>query len=91
MNEPSRAPRTQSHVRAEDVRRARVILTLANGASSSTIEATVPCYRDYINRWRRRFLADRLTACGRGIVVSRRHPDADHGSPHLGEDSATAA
>lgn len=47
-------------IRAEDARRARVILMLADGASYSTIEATVPCYRDYINRWRRRFLADRL-------------------------------
>lgn len=33
---------------------------LANGDSYSAIEATVPCYRDYINRWRRRFLVDRL-------------------------------
>ena len=47
-------------IRAEDARRARVILMLADGRSYSTIEATVPCYRDYINRWRRRFLADRL-------------------------------
>src|SRR6187397_2871471 len=47
-------------IRSEDARRARVILMLANGDSYSTIEATVPCYRDYINRWRRRFLADRL-------------------------------
>src|SRR5881392_2979237 len=47
-------------IRAEDARRARVILMLAHGDSYSTIEATVPCYRDYINRWRRRFLADRL-------------------------------
>src|SRR5918995_1676722 len=47
-------------IRAEDARRARVILMLADGDSYSTIEATVPCYRDYINRWRRRFLADRL-------------------------------
>ena len=47
-------------IRAEDARRARVLLMLANGASYSTIEATVPCYRDYINRWRRRFLTDRL-------------------------------
>ena len=47
-------------IRAEDARRARVILMLANGDSYSTIEGTVPCYRDYINRWRRRFLADRL-------------------------------
>ena len=47
-------------IRAEDARRARVILMLANGESYSAIEATVPCYRDYINRWRRRFLADGL-------------------------------
>src|SRR5262245_24607973 len=47
-------------IRAEDARRARVILMLAKGDSYSVIEATVPCYRDYINRWRRRFIADRL-------------------------------
>jgi hypothetical protein len=47
-------------IRAEDARRARVIFMLADGASYSTIETTVPCYRDYINRWRRRFLAERL-------------------------------
>jgi transposase len=47
-------------IRAEDARRARVVLMLADGHSYSTIEAVVPCYRDYINRWRHRFLADRL-------------------------------
>src|SRR5262245_19636482 len=47
-------------IRSEDARRARVILMLADGASYSMIEATVPCYRDYINRWRRRFLAKRV-------------------------------
>jgi transposase len=47
-------------IRAKDARRARVILMLADGESYSAIEATVPCYRDYINRWRRRFLADRV-------------------------------
>src|SRR5438132_12615955 len=47
-------------IRAEDARRARVILMLADGESYSSIEAAVPCYRDYINRWRRRFLDDRL-------------------------------
>jgi transposase len=47
-------------IRAEDARRARVILMLADGASYSTIEATVWCFRDYINRWRQRFLAARL-------------------------------
>jgi transposase len=47
-------------IRSEAARRARVILMLANGDSYSMIEATLPCYRDYINRWRRRFLAKRL-------------------------------
>jgi transposase len=47
-------------IRAEDARRARVILMLADGDSYSTIEMAIPCYRDYINRWRRRFVADRL-------------------------------
>src|SRR5215216_5163495 len=47
-------------IRSEDARRARVILMLASGESYSTIETTVPCYRDYINRWRRRFLAERV-------------------------------
>jgi len=53
--------RTRSlKIRAEDARRARVILMLADGQSYSTIEAAIPCYRDYINRWRRRFVAQRL-------------------------------
>jgi transposase len=47
-------------VRAEDAKRAKVILMLADGTSYSTIEATLWCYRDYINRWRRRFVAGRL-------------------------------
>jgi len=53
-------------IRAEDARRARVILMLADGASYSMIEATVPCYRDFINRWRRRFLAKRLAGLQAG-------------------------
>src|SRR5262245_13024333 len=47
-------------IRAEDAKRAKVILMLADGTSYSTIEATLWCYRDYINRWRRRFVARRL-------------------------------
>jgi transposase len=53
-------------IRAEDARRARVILMLADGASYSMIEATVPCYRDFINRWRRRFLAHGLAGLQAG-------------------------
>jgi alkaline phosphatase len=41
-------------IRAEDAKRAKVILMLADGTSYSTIEATLWCYRDYINRWRQR-------------------------------------
>ena len=59
-------------IRAEE-RRARVILMLADGASYSTIEATVPCYRDYINRWRQAISGEATRrACGRGIAASRR-------------------
>jgi transposase len=47
-------------IRVEAARRARVVLMLADGYSYSTIETALPCYRDYINRWRRRFLATRL-------------------------------
>src|SRR3954468_12724823 len=46
-------------IRSETARRARVILMLAERASYSAIEQALPCYRDYINRWRRRFLTKR--------------------------------
>jgi transposase len=58
-DELERRIRTRT-IRAEDARRARVILLLAEGASYSTIETAVGCYRDYINRWRKRFLAHRV-------------------------------
>src|SRR3954447_19741050 len=51
---------TSRTIRAEGAKRAKVILMLADGTSYSTIEAMLWCYRDFINRWRRRFLADRL-------------------------------
>jgi transposase len=51
---------TSRTIRAEDAKRAKVILMLAEGTSYSTIEATLWCYRDYINRWRQRFLDDGL-------------------------------
>lgn len=57
-------------IRSEDARRARVIVMLADGASYSTIERALPCYRDYINRWRRRFLAKRLD----GLQSRHRRP-----------------
>jgi len=51
---------TSRTIRAEDAKRAKVILMLAESTPYSTIETTLWCYRDYINRWRRRFLAQGL-------------------------------
>jgi transposase len=47
-------------LRAEDVRRARVILMLADGESFATITAAVGCYPDYVSRWKQRFEAERV-------------------------------
>ena len=47
-------------IRAEDARRAQVILMLANGDSFTTITAAVGCYPDYVNRWKQRFEAERV-------------------------------
>ena len=46
--------------RAEDARRAQVILMVADGESFSTITAAVGCYPDYVSRWKQRFEADRV-------------------------------
>jgi len=46
--------------RAEDVRRAQVILMLAQGESFATITAAVGCYPDYVSRWKQRFEAERI-------------------------------
>ncbi len=48
-------------IRAEDARRAQVILMLAAGESYATITAAVGCYPDYVSRWKGRFEAERLT------------------------------
>src|SRR5829696_5677313 len=47
-------------MRAEDTRRARVILMLADGESFTTITTAVGCYPDYVSRWKQRFAAERL-------------------------------
>jgi len=47
-------------IRAEDARRAQVILMLAAGESFTTITTTVGCYPDYVSRWKQRFEAERL-------------------------------
>jgi transposase len=46
--------------RAEDARRARVILMLADGAAFTAITMAVGCYPDYVSRWKQRFESQRL-------------------------------
>ena len=60
---------TSRTIRAEDAKRAKVILMLAEGTSYSTIEAALWCYRDYINRWRRRFVTHGLDGQGQQATV----------------------
>jgi transposase len=45
---------------AADVKRARLMVMLDDGLSWEAISKQLPCSPDYINRWRRRFGADRL-------------------------------
>ncbi len=47
-------------IRAEDARRAQVIVMLANGESFTAIATSVGCYPAYIARWKGRFEAERL-------------------------------
>lgn len=47
-------------VRAEDARRARLILLLAEGKSYSRIQTIMDCPASYISRWKKRFEKDRL-------------------------------
>jgi transposase len=66
-----RASRKQ---RADDVRRARLILMLAAGQSYSSIQAALVCDRGYISRWKKRFLEERLAGLharhtGRAVSV----------------------
>ena len=55
-------------LRAEDVRRARLILMLDNEKSYSEIQAALSCGATYISRWKKRFLADRIAG------LYSRHP-----------------
>jgi transposase len=70
-------------IRSEDARRARVIVMLADGAAYSTIERALPCYRDYINRWRRRCLAERLD----GLQSRHRTPAPSVLTPEMEDQS----
>lgn len=64
-------------LRAEDVRRARVILMLAEAQSYTTIQAAVGCDARYVSRWRQRFAEAGLAGLysrHRGRAVERRTP-----------------
>src|SRR6266849_9389373 len=47
-------------LRAEDVRRARLILMLAAGESYMSIRSALECDPGYVSRWKKRFQTDRL-------------------------------
>ena len=47
---------------SEDVRRARLILMLADGEPFTAIQVALGCNRSYISRWKQRFQADGLSA-----------------------------
>jgi transposase len=70
--------RTRSRkIRAEDARRAQVILMLADGESFTTIASAVGCYPAYITRWKERFETERvagLRAKYRGQPATVRTP-----------------
>src|SRR5258706_3251075 len=55
-------------VRADSARRARLILLLAEGRTWAEIRAKIDCSDSYIDRWSKRFIADRLA----GLFA--RHP-----------------
>src|SRR5208282_5613286 len=62
---------------AEDVRRARLILLLAQGKSYLTIRQLLGCTPNYISRWKGRFEAERLGGLysrHRGRAVQKRTP-----------------
>lgn len=62
---------------AEDVRRARLILLLAQGKSYLTIRQLLGCNPNYISRWKERFEAERLAGLysrHRGRAVEKRTP-----------------
>ena len=64
-------------LRAEDVRRARLILCLARGDSYSEICDELSCNRHYVSCWKTRFLEERIAGLysrHRGRPVEKRTP-----------------
>jgi transposase len=64
-------------LRADDARRARLILMLAEGQSYAAVQHALGCNPSYIARWKERFAAERLAglyARHRGRAVATRTP-----------------
>src|SRR5215472_5128612 len=62
---------------AGEVRRARLLLMLAEGKSYQTIQEALPCDATFVVRWKQRFLRDRLSglyARHPGRAVAKRTP-----------------
>ena len=57
--ELSRRVRSRT-IRAEDARRARVILALGSGLGVRAVAGMLNCSSSYVQRWRERFLESRL-------------------------------
>src|SRR5882724_7954835 len=77
---------------AEDVRRARLILLLAQGKSYLAIRQVLGCNPNYISRWKGRFEAERLAGLyshHRGRAVEETNSGA--GSQDSGMDPQTCA
>jgi transposase len=63
--------------RAEDARRARMILAIDRGESYTEIAVALACNRNYISRWKERFVEDRLAGLysrNLGRTVSAKTP-----------------
>ena len=76
MDEKSHRLRSRT-LPAEDVRRARLILLLAQGKSYLAIRQVLGCNPSYISRWKGRFEAERLAGLYshyRGRALEKRTP-----------------
>ena len=74
--EPTRRVRSWT-IRAEDARRARVILALGSGLKVCAVAGLLRCSSSYVQRWSERFLESRLA----GLVARHQgrkvRPDAN--------------
>jgi transposase len=64
---------------AADVRRARLILMLADGESYLAIQEELPCDATFISRWKTRFLKDRIA----GLYARHKGRAVDKQTPRL--------